>query len=142
LYCNLSLSGFSLTFENMELDYVDRFNSYGDNMVRLYNFDRHEALKFAELLQLTVVNGGQPLDLSQVDFIQRRNCNLVLRISDTDTGIIRSRGNKFFCDLTLESYRHMIVLLKPFCVKDTTAHQFLYDIDSLTDFLFSPAGTW
>lgn len=126
----------------MELDYIDNFNEYGDNIVRLYNFDKQEALKFAQILQQTVVVNRETLDLSKIDFIQRRNCNLVLRISETDTGIIRSRGNKFFCDLTLESYQHLIKLLEPFCVKDTISHQFLYDIDSNTDFLFSPAGTW
>jgi len=126
----------------MELDYIDKINAYGDNLVRLYNFDRHEALRFRQLISETIIVRNESLDLSQVGFIQRRNCNLILRISDTDTGITKKGSRKFFCDLTIESYRHMLTLLQSFCEKDTTAYQYLYDIDSHTDFLFSPAGTW
>jgi hypothetical protein len=36
----------------------------------------------------------------------------------------------------------MVALLDPFCNKETKGYQWLYDIDSDIDFLFSPAGTW
>ena len=34
----------------MELDYIDNLNEHGDNVVRLYNFDKSEAIKFSELI--------------------------------------------------------------------------------------------
>ena len=126
----------------MQLDYIDKINEFGDNIVRLYDFDRSQAEKFHQIVTKTIITEKQPLDLSTVDFIEERNCNLILRISDEDTGIIRSGKKKFFCDLTIEGYQEMISLLEPFCKKETKGYQWLYDIDSQTDFLFSPGGTW
>ena len=126
----------------MQLDYIDKINEFGDNIVRLYDFDSSQAIKFQQILQQIIVEQKKHLDLSTVDFIEARNCNLILRISDEDTGIIRSGKHKFFCDLTIDGYKHMVSLLEPFCKRETKGYQWLYDIDSQTDFLFSPGGTW
>jgi len=126
----------------MQLDYIDKINEFGDNIVRLYDFDSSQAIKFQQILKQVIVVDKENLDLSTVDFIQARNCNLILRISDEDTGIARSGKHKFFCDLTIAEYEHMVALLEPFCKRETKGYQWLYDIDSHTDFLFSPGGTW
>jgi len=126
----------------MQLDYIDKINEFGDNIVRLYDFDSSQAIKFQQILQQIIVVDKKHLDLSTVDFIQERNCNLILRISDEDTGIVRTGKQKFFCDLTIDGYKHMVSLLEPFCKRETKGYQWLYDIDSQTDFLFSPGGTW
>jgi len=126
----------------MQLDYIDKINEFGDNIVRLYDFDSSQANKFQQLIQQLILDANKQLDLSAVDFIQERNCNLILRISDEDIGIVRSGKKKFFCDLTISGYKHMVSLLNPFCKKETKGYQWLYDIDSSTDFLFSPGGTW
>lgn len=126
----------------MMLDYIDNINSYGDNVVRLYDFDRLQANMFRQAIQETVIKNHKPLDLTTTDFIKGRNCNLTLRISDEAMGISTTDKQNFYCDLPLSDYEQMILLLAPFCVKETKGHQYLYDIDSLTDFLFSPSGTW
>lgn len=126
----------------MQLDYIDKINEFGDNIVRLYDFDSSQADKFRQMVKQTIITDKNQLDLSTVDFIQERNCNLILRISDEDLGIIRYGREKFVCDLTIEGYEHLISLLEPFCKKETKGYQWLYDIDSQTDFLFSPGGTW
>jgi len=126
----------------MELDYIPDINEYGENVVRLYNFDMNQAIKFRDLIKESIVNKKQKLDLSKVDFIEPRNCNLILGIFESDEGIFTFDGNAFFCALTLEGYIKMLKLLEPFCNKETKGHQYLYDIDNHTDFLFSPAGTW
>jgi len=126
----------------MQLDYIDKINEFGDNIVRLYDFDSLEAKYFQQILQQTIVSEKKPLDLSTVDFIQARNCNLILRISNEDTGIVRTGKQKFYCDLTIVGYEHMVSLLDPFCKRQTKGYQWLYDVDSHTDFLFSPGGTW
>ena len=126
----------------MQLDYIDKINEFGDNIVRLYDFDRAQADKFRQIVTQSIIVEKKQLDLSTVDFIQARNCNLVLRISDEDEGIWRSTKTKFYCDLTIEGYQLMISLLAPFCKKETKGYQWLYDVDSKTDFLFSPGGTW
>lgn len=126
----------------MKLDYIDDINEYGDNIVRLYEFDKSEAIKFRDIVLQTVLTNKNQLDLVTVEFIEPRNCNLILRISDTDEGIITDDSYNFRCNLTIEGFRQMMKLLEPFCNRETMGYQYLYDIDSLTDFLFSPGGTW
>lgn len=126
----------------MKLDYIDNVNEYGDNIVRLYEFDKSQAEKFRIAIQETIIEKKKNLDLSTLDFIYNRNCKLFLRISDEDLGIITSDKKTFFCDLTLQGYVKMTSLLNPFCNRNTIGYQFLYDVDSSTDFLFSPGGTW
>jgi len=126
----------------MMLDYINRINNYGDNLVRLYDFDKSQAIIFQKAIHDTIIINKEQLDLAKTNFITGRNCNLILRLSDEDLGISTTDKKIFFCDLTLHGYEHMIFLIKPFCEKETKGHQYLYDIDSLTDFLFSPGGTW
>lgn len=126
----------------MKLDYIDNVNEYGDNIVRLYEFDKSQAERFRLAIQETIIEKKKNLDLSTLDFIHNRNCKLTLRISIEDIGIITSDKKTFFCDLTLQGYEIMISLLNPFCNRETIGYQFLYDVDSSTDFLFSPGGTW
>jgi len=126
----------------MELDFIDNVNEFGENVVRLYNFDKEEAIKFRDLILHTIVERKQRLDVSKIDFIERRNCNLILGLFKTDEGILSSDYKTFHCALTLDNYVNMLKLLEPFCVKNTKGHQYLYELDNPTDFLFSPAGTW
>ena len=127
---------------NMQLDYIHHMNAYGDNIVRLYDFDRSQATKFRQILEQTLLIDRKTLDLSSIDFIQPRNCNLYLRLAGEDLGIQSDDGRDFYCDLTTPAYKQMIVLLDPFCKRETKGYQWLYDVDSPIDFLFSPAGTW
>ncbi len=126
----------------MELDYNENINEFGDNVVRLYNFDKTEAIKFRALIHETIINKNEKLDLSKIDFIEPRNCNLILGAFKTDEGILSEDNKTFYCVLTLKSYDNMLKLLEPFCKKDTKGYQYLYEVDNPTDFLFSPAGTW
>jgi hypothetical protein len=126
----------------MELDYIADVNEYGEHVIRLYNFDKAQSVKFRDLIKDVIVDRKQKLDLSQVDFIEGRNCNLILGLYKTDEGILSNDNETFFCILTLECYSTMLKLLEPFCKKETKGHQYLYDIDNPIDFLFSPAGTW
>lgn len=126
----------------MELDYIENINDDGDNVVRLYNFDKAQAILFRDLIKDTILIRKHKLDLSQVEFIERRNCNLILGLFKTDEGILSTDNKTFYCMLTVEGYLNMLKLLEPFCKKETKGYQFLYDIDNLTDFLFTPAGTW
>jgi CTP:phosphocholine cytidylyltransferase-like protein len=126
----------------MKLDYNENINEFGDNIVRLYDFDKSEAIMFRQAIKDTIISSKNNLNLSSLKFIQPRNCNLILRITEEDLGIIPSDNENLFCDLTIQSYVHMLSLLEPFCLRETNGYQWLYDIDSETDLLFSPAGTW
>ena len=125
----------------MELDYIENVNGLGENVVRLYNFNKAEAIQFRALLQDTIINKKQKLDLSEVDFITPRNCNLIFGLFKSDEGIITKDNETFFCVLTLSGFKNMLKLLEPFCNKESRSFQYLYDIDNPTDLLFSPSAS-
>ncbi len=126
----------------MQLDYIHNINNSGEHMIRLYNFNMSQAIKFRNSIQDSILIKKNPLNLSDLEFIEARNCELTLRIAEEDIGIISEDTVLFFCDLTLEGFQEMVDLLQPFCVKETKGYQWLYDIDNEIDFLFSPGGTW
>ena len=111
----------------MELDYIANINEFGDNVVRLFNFDKAEANQFKSLIEEQIINKKQKLDLSQVDFIESHNCNLIFGLFKSDEGIFTPDNKTFYCALTLESYEKMLVLIEPFCKKDRVSYQYLYD---------------
>lgn len=126
----------------MELDYIDNINDFEESVIRLYNFDKSQSIKFRDLIKDVIVDRKLKLDLSQVDFIEGRNCNLILGVFESDEGIFTMDGKTFYCALTLEGYHTMLENLEPFCKKETKGFKYLYEIDNPIDFLFSPAGTW
>lgn len=125
----------------MELDYIENINGHEQNIVRLYNFNKAEAIQFRELLVATIIDKKQKLDLSQVDFITPRNCNLIFGLFNSDEGIITKDNETFFCVLTIEGFTNMVKLIEPFCKKESKGYQYLYDIDNPTDLMFCPSAT-
>ncbi|WP_299015860.1 hypothetical protein [uncultured Polaribacter sp.] len=125
----------------MELDYIDNYNGLHENIVRLFDFNKAEAIQFRDLIQNVVIEQKQKLDLSQIDFINTEDYNLIFGLFKTDEGILTKDYRTFFCILTLNGFKEMLRLLAPFCVKDTKAHQYLYDLDTPTDLLFAPYAT-
>jgi hypothetical protein len=125
----------------MEVDYLENYNGLDENMVRLFNFKKAEAIKFRKLLVETVITKKQKLNLAEVDFITTRNCNLIFGLFKTDEGILTKDNETFFCILTLESFQKMVKLIAPFCEKESKGFQYLYDIDNPTELLFSPSAS-
>ena len=126
----------------MELDYIENVNGLDENVVRLYNFDKAEAIKFKALIKDVIIDKKKRLDVSEVDFITPRNCNLLFGLFNSDEGILTKDNETFFCVLTMESYVNMITLIEPFCQKESRGYQYLYDVDCPTDLLFSPTASW
>ncbi len=125
----------------MELDYIENVNGLDENIVRLYNFNKAEAILFRNLLKDTIIDKRQKLDLSEVDFITPRNCNLIFGLFTSDEGILTKDNEIFFCILTLEGFINMVKLITPFCNKESKGYQYLYDIDNPTELLFSPSAS-
>ena len=126
----------------MELDYIENIDGHDQNIVRLYNFDKAEAILFRELIVEKVINKKQKLNLAQVDFITPRNCNLILGLFKSDEGILTEDNETFFCVLTLDGFTNMARLLEPFCRKESKGYEYLYEIDNPTDLLFCPTATY
>lgn len=126
----------------MELDYLENVNGLGENVVRLYNFNKVEAIKFRDLIKDVLINKRKKIDLAEIDFIKPRNCNLIFGLFKSDEGILTKDNETFFCILTLQGFMNMVELLEPFCKKESRGYQYLYDIDNPTDLLFSPTASW
>ncbi|CAL2087808.1 conserved hypothetical protein [Tenacibaculum dicentrarchi] len=125
----------------MEVDYIDNVNGFDEHVVRLYNFNKEEATKFRDLIKETVIEKKQRLDVSEVDFIETRNCNLIFGLFKSDEGILTKDKHTFFCVLTLAGFENMLQLIAPYCQKETRSYQYLYDIDNPTELLFCPTAT-
>lgn len=125
----------------MQLNYIENYNGLNENLVRLYNFNKEEAILFRDLLIDVIINNKQRLDLSTIDFIHPENCNLTLGLFKTDEGILTKDNYNFFCILTLKGFFKMIDLIEPFCNKESKGYQYLYDIDTPTDLLFCPSAS-
>ncbi|MDP5104901.1 MAG: hypothetical protein NWQ31_01885 [Polaribacter sp.] len=126
----------------MELDFIENIDDHDQSIVRLYNFNKKEAIKFRNLLKDTVIDKKQKLDVSQVDFITPRNCNLIFGLFKSDEGILTKDNETFFCILTLEGFIKMVQLIEPFCKKESKGYQYLYDIDNPIDLLFCPTASF
>ena len=125
----------------MELDYIENVNGLDENIVRLFNFKKAEAILFRDLLVETVILKKERLDLSQVNFITPHQCNLIFGLFKTDEGVLSKNNETFFCILTMEGFKNMVKLIEPFCLKESKSFQYLYDIDTPTDLLFCPAAS-
>jgi hypothetical protein len=133
----------------MKLEYLDNISSLGEyagvvtnQLIRLFDFDKTEAEKFKQAIRKTIMEENQSLELSDLDFIQSVNCSLTLRISKDDKGITTEDQHTFICDLTKKGYQKIISFVEPFCNKDNDGYQWLYDINTPIEFLFSPSGEW
>ncbi len=134
----------------MKVEYLDDLTDGGkfkqvvsENLIRLYDFDEHEALKFKDKLQETIVQKRAPFELSIEPYIEAINCSFIFRLSENDIGISSTDKQSFYCDLTLDSYIWMVSLLEPFSdSKAQNGFQWLYELDNPIDLLFSPGGTW
>ncbi|MFA9392365.1 MAG: hypothetical protein ACERKD_21320 [Prolixibacteraceae bacterium] len=126
----------------MRLDYIANINEHGEDLVRLFEFKSTEAKLLSKAIQETLIENQEELLMHELEFIEVRNCYLTLRLHETDEGILTKDYVNFYCFLSPDGYQRMLKLMAPFCQKETRAHQFLYDLDIPTDFLFSPAGSW
>ncbi len=101
----------------MKLKFLENINEYDEHAIRLNDFDKSQASKFLQILIDLTTTGKQFISLSDYEFIEPINCELTLRIAETDEGIITDDYQHFFCDLTPKGYAEMIKLIEPFCTQ-------------------------
>jgi hypothetical protein len=133
----------------MKIEFIDDISDSGrfphadpNQLVRLYDFDSSQANSLRQTIQKVILERNKEISLTRLGFIQSVNCNLTLQISETDNGITTSDNKIFVCNLTLKKYEEMVFLMEPFCNKKASGYQWLYDLDTPIDFLFSPGGSW
>ena len=121
----------------MKLEFLYEINEFNEHAVRLSNFDSRQAKAFQKAIQTVIIENKNPLYVHELDFIESINCSFTMRIDYEDLGIVDVEGKHFYCDLTLESYKKMIQLIEQFCNKESKGYQWLYDVDTPIDLLFS-----
>ena len=131
----------------MKLEYLTAINPNfpDDDLIRLYDFDQIEARKLQNVIRNLILKKEKTIDLTSLDFIDRVNCSLILKIGAQDRGIQKIDNETFDCELTHSTFREMIDLIQPFTHQNSSGYQWLYDLDptiSKTEFLFSPRGDW
>ena len=127
----------------MKLEYLTQINAYNDSLIRLYDFDVVQAAKLQTQISQKIIHNKIELDLSQLDFIESINCNLVFRLTDRDLGISTKDSHVFFCDLTLKRFEEMILIIEPFTKETKNGHSnWLYDLNIPIELLFSADGEW
>ncbi len=120
----------------MVLDYKENINEFGDNLVRIYGFNKAEATLLRDVIRTEVLENKKELNLGALEFMVTFDFNLIMRLSETDEGVIAENGINY-CDLTREGYENMLFLIEPYCHKETRTFAYLYDVDSPTDIIFS-----
>lgn len=124
----------------MKLEFLYKINEFDEHAVRLSDFNSKQAQAFKDALYDVVVINKKSLDVHELEFVEPVNCMLTLRLASEDLGIEEVIGKHLYCDLTLGSYEKMISLLEPFCKKESKGYQWLYDVDTPIDLLFSAGG--
>lgn len=125
----------------MKLDFKDKLNQYGDNMLRIFDFDQSEAILLRDAMVHFLAGESPYLKFEDLEFIECVDCHLTLAIHEENLGVVTRDNKDFFCAMTKSGFEDMLKLMKPFCEKKCTGYQYLYDIDSLTDLVLAPAGT-
>ena len=111
-------------------------------LIRLFEFDRNEALAFKSLLE-QLRDGRQQVALHQEPFIQPiGNCRLTFKQSTSDLGILLD-GPGFECSLTPEAWDGLVFWVEPFCNSDSGSYQWLPTPGRRKiNLLFSRNGQW
>jgi hypothetical protein len=121
----------------VKLEFLYKINEFDEHAVRLSDFNSAQAKEFRAAVIDSIIDNKKELEVHSLDFIVPINCTLTLRLSEEDLGIEEVIGKHLYCDLTLDSYRKMVKLLEPFCTKESKGYQWLYDVDTPIDLLFS-----
>jgi hypothetical protein len=111
-------------------------------LIRLYAFDRTEALRLREIantlasgFQETVALHAEPR-MEPIGGIE-----LDLRLGPQDSGVVQKAQLKFECVLTKNGWDDVSFWLQPFCETETGGFQWLID-DGETSLLLSRDGKW
>lgn len=133
----------------MKLDYLSDISNGGqiqgvisDEIVRLFDFNFEEAILFRDAIQTTIIEKNESLNCGKLTFIELINCNLIFTITETDEGIVTNNNIHFNCQLSIPAYKQMLELLQPFCQRNASGYQYLYDLDNPIELLFAPGGSW
>jgi hypothetical protein len=121
----------------LKLEFLENVNEYDEHIIKLSDFDSAQAIQFRDWISHLITGKEKYLNITTLDFIKPINCKVILRVAEEDLGIWTTDKEHFICDLTIEGYKNIIKLIEPFCKRESKGYQYLYDLDTPIDFLFS-----
>lgn len=129
----------------MKIEYLSDTNPAHpkDAILRAFDFDSSEACEFRDVLRRLSDGSLSEILLNDLPFFTAvGGCHLVLKVGSRDEGIIAKSGNDFECILKKNTWEDAVCLVEPFCEEDLSGYQWLYDLNTDIEFLFSPNGNW
>jgi hypothetical protein len=130
----------------MRLEYLDNIDLARPNegIIRIFDFDSSEACLFRDTVSTLSNGSASTVDLGAFPFVKSvRSCRLLLKVGAKDQGAILLSGNTYECVLTREAWEDVRSLVEPFCRSDDQSkYQWLYDLNTGIELLFSPSGSW
>ena len=115
-----------------------------DSILRIFDFTSSEACQFRDILSKLADGSISEFDLSGLPFVTSiGGCRLTLKVGSRDKGVIRFSDTAFECILTKLTWENAEAFVEPFCdTKDFSGYQWLYNLDTDIELLFSQGGDW
>ncbi len=114
-----------------------------DSILRIFDFDSPEACQFRDVLSKLASAAISEIDLSDLPFVTSiGGCRLILKVGTRDKGTIRVSNSVFECILTRVTWENAEGLVEPFCEGNLSGYQWLYNLNTNVELLFSPSGDW
>jgi hypothetical protein len=129
----------------MRIEYLTNTNPTHpkESILRIFDFDSIQACQFKDLLSKLASGSASEIDISDLPFVTPVDgCHLVLKVGRRDRGLVRVSSTIFECILTRLTWDNAEGLVEPFCEANLSGYQWLYDMDTDIQLLFSPRGDW
>jgi hypothetical protein len=97
----------------MKLDYLSAGSEFCP-FLRLYDFTAAEAGQLLLAAQQLAAGRSSAIPLHELGFINSFDCQLTLRISDRDRGIVAIDATEFACELSRASWSDLAGFIEPF----------------------------
>jgi hypothetical protein len=130
----------------MKIEYLTNTNPDHpkDSILRIFDFTSSEACQFRDILSKLADGSISKIDLSDLPFVVPiAGCRLTLKVGSRDKGVIRLSNTAFECILTKLTWENAEGLVEPFCdTREVSGYQWLYNLDTDIELLFSQNGDW
>ena len=129
----------------MKIEHLTNTNSAHpkDSILRIFDFDLSEACRFRDMLSRLADGSATTIDLDRISFVEAiADCHLVLKVGTKSKGVIILSKSTFECILTRDAWEDAKDLIEPFCEGNLSGYQWLYNLNTNVELLFSPSGDW
>lgn len=129
----------------MVLDIIENYSNEhpDDKIVRLWDYSKSDLECFSQSIN-AIIKDSCELLISDATYITKSEITLLLKVGDTDLGIIPViEGEQIYhCILKVESFIAMHEMITNIVRSDLKGFQWLYDLNTNIDLLFSKSGIW